>query len=67
MCLRGRGQVVLAVVRLRSQMRLVGSESRSFSEQSSRFVHLSLNWRGGLTRKIVEVIFKKKTDFLLAV
>ena len=49
--LRGRGQVVLAVVRLRSQMRLVGSESRSFSEQSSRFVHLSLYWGGGTYKK----------------
>ncbi len=47
LCLRGRGRVVLAVVRLRSQMRLVGSVSRSFREQSSRFVHLSLNCGGG--------------------
>ncbi len=71
LCLRGRGRVVLAVVRLRSQMRLVGSVSRSFREQSSRFVHLSLNCGGGADKKVVaenrcrqrkktEVIFKRK-------
>ncbi len=62
LCLGGRGRVVLAVVRLRSQMRLVGSESRSFSEQSSRFVHLSLNW-GDLQEKLWRSFLRKKRTF----